>query len=62
MRSSSASTNAGRYSSFPLVVFLVHLVRVALPTVEDAIQFTLLVERVDQAAVDDPCAEVAGTA
>ena len=42
----------------PLVVFVVHLVRVALPAVEDTLQFALLVERIDEVAIDDPRAEV----
>ncbi|ERG98705.1 MAG: hypothetical protein J07HQX50_02752 [Haloquadratum sp. J07HQX50] len=42
----------------PLIVFLVHLVRVTLPAVEDALQFGLLVQRVDEVAIDDPRAEV----
>jgi len=43
---------------FPLVILLVHRVRVALPTVEDALQLALLVERVDEVTIDDPRAEV----
>ena len=42
----------------PLVVLFVHLVRVALPAVEDALQLALVVERVDEVAIDDPRTEV----
>ena len=43
----------------PLAVFLVHLVRVALSAVEDTLQLALVVERVDEVAIDDSRAEVA---
>ncbi len=46
----------------PLVVFLVHLVRVALAAVEDALQFALFVQWIDEVAIDDPRAEVASAA
>jgi len=42
----------------PPFVFVVHLVRVAFPAVEDALQLTFLVQRVDEVAVDDARAEV----
>ncbi|ERG97197.1 MAG: hypothetical protein J07HQW2_03683 [Haloquadratum walsbyi J07HQW2] len=42
----------------PFVVFLVHVVRVAFPAVEDALQFALLVQRIDEMTIDDPRAEV----
>ena len=42
----------------PLVVFLVHLVGVAFPAVEDALQFAFLVQRIDEVAIDDSRAEV----
>ena len=42
----------------PLVVLFIHLVRVALPAVEDALQLALAVEGVDEVAIDGPGAEV----
>ena len=45
----------------PLVVLFIHLVRVALSAVEDALQLALVVERVDEVAIDDPRAEVPST-
>ena len=42
----------------PLFVLFVHLVHVALSTVEDALQLALVVERVDEVAIDDPGAEI----
>ena len=42
----------------PLLVFVVHLVRVPLPAVEDAAEFGLVVERIHELAVHDPAAEV----
>ena len=42
----------------PRLVFVVHLVRVPLPAVEDAAEFGLVVERIHELAVHDPAAEV----
>ena len=45
----------------PLVVLLIHLARVSLSTVEDTHQFALVIERVDEMAINNPRPEVAST-